>query len=360
MRKQIGDLRRQLRVRRLEEALLASAGAIPGSRRRPRPLRSLRLLEAMRRVTRGSSASRARFIHTAVVVSAYGSYEQFIEACIQQYVGRVEQMCPTFTDLPEALQSNHNRLSYQLIGKLGHSRFAGVVTEASVIANLHSCLTPTGPYRLNYDAIVLHETNLWSTTLADKLTHVGIDKPLKRIRERRAYSGYLAKKLGAASLTASDESAFRELNELIQWRNEAAHGDVQNTLSPELLMSILDYLEVLAVAISEVLQVEVWRRQYQQSGILLGSPVAVYRNEVVCVELANQRVRVGDIMVALVQGKEHPVTASRILEIQISNRPVVSAPNRRALKIGCKVGFHAKVNYQYGLIPASRDLLRNS
>lgn len=360
MRKQIGDLRRQLRVRRLEEVLLASGNPIAAPKQRPRPPRSMRLLEAMRRISRGSSASRARLVHTAIVVSAYGSYEQFVEATIQQYVARVERMCPKFADLPDAFRINHSRLSYQLIAKLGHSRYTGVVSEASVIANLHSCLTPPGPYRLNYDAIVMHETNLWSTTLAEKLAQIGVEKALKKIRDQGVYSAYLTRKLGTASSAASHESAFRELDELIQWRNEAAHGDVQNTLSVDLLMAILDYLDILAAAIAEVLRIEVWRHQYKTDGIPLGQPVAVFRNEIVCIELDRQRVRVGDVMVALPQGKKDPVSASRILEIQISNRAILSTPSRRSLKIGCKVAFHAKPNYEYGLIPASRDLLRRT
>lgn len=83
----------------------------------------------------------------------------------------------------------------------------------------------------------------------------------------------------------------------------------------------------------------------------LGSPIMVINNSIVCLEMKNTEIKLGDTLIATTGNGDRPYMMGPIQELQVNNQQqqrVVATPS---VNVGARVLFKAKQNYQYSLVP---------
>jgi hypothetical protein len=342
----VKDLRWHIDALDIEWKLLATPRA--GTPYTPRDEQAQRL---QMHVGAGGAAKR-RFDYNSVVISLYGLLENYVESLLAGYLAALSVTVPKYADLPEAIRESHIPLSTALIGRAGQSRYKGAVTAEGVIANLHGCLTNATPYRLNADAFTYHSANFRAAAVDELFAKVGITGISQRIRPLPPFSEYLLNKHpGRESSKIEPEVIFYHLNDLAERRNEVGHGAAAELLSNDILRDYVEFVDHYCEALHALVQCHFAEHLVRHKGVKLGAPIKVFDNSIVCLELSDVKVCVGDLLIAITGNSERPFLSGSIQGMQVDKVDVDRAQAPPPVKVGMKVLFKAKENYEYAVVP---------
>jgi len=336
----VEELRWYIKSLRIEWELLAAATASP-------PCSDGDGIAAkLKAHTIGRAVAKRRFAYNSLIISLYGLLEQYIETLIRSYSSGLNSVVPRYAEMPDALKGTHVTLSFNLITKSEQSRYRGVVTPEALIANLHSCFSDQAAYRINTDAFCLHTANFRADVVDDLFSKVGIKGISQRLHLFSPFPEHLQAiypETDVASL--KPEKKFFHLNDLAERRNEVAHGNVSETLSYDIIEGYIDFIESYCMALSELVQCHYYEYVARHTGTALGKAIAVYNNTIVCLELRNVAVSVGDTLIAQTHNNDRPYLASEIQELQVNRRAIQSIPAVDLVKIGAKVALRCKKRF---------------
>ncbi|MBW4544909.1 MAG: hypothetical protein KME25_10765 [Symplocastrum torsivum CPER-KK1] len=192
--------------------------------------------------------------HCAVVTHLYAIYERFVENLITDWVRLLPSIFPRYVDLEETIQNTHRTGVGRLLCDLKKNRFEHLSID-QVVQGLFRGVTGEEEYALLPDAFLLHEQNLWKGVLEKLLADAGIQNAWGWVEKHRAVKHFL-------EVRVSENTAEGELNELITYRNEAAHGTViDNFLGSNALLELCEFIETLCQALAELVTYQVIERQ---------------------------------------------------------------------------------------------------
>lgn len=304
------------------------------------------------RLNSGTGSMKKRLDYNTVIVTLYGLFEQLVEGLIGEYSTSLSRSAPFYADLPEKLQKAHSDMSVELLPRLDHSKYRGRVQTHQVIANMHSCLSGESEYKLNLEALQQHSANFRSDVLGQLFERLGIKQVLQKLPRYEPFFSYLNTNLNDESGSlAKTEIIYEQLDDLADRRNDVAHGVSSDILSIDILRNRISYLTALVESLACLVDEESVGFQASAKGKLLGKPILVVNDEVVCIELHNQGLMEGDLLVMVDCNWPNPCMYSPILEIQVNNVRHEYVPPSSAIKVGCRVGFRARMNRRYILIP---------
>jgi hypothetical protein len=175
---------------------------------------------------------------------------------------------------------------------------------------------------------------------------------LQKLPRYEPFSSYLNINLDdEAGSKAKTEIIYEQLDDLADRRNDVAHGVSSDILSIDLLRNRISYLTALVQSLACLVDEESISFQASVKGKPLGRPIQVVNHAVVCVELVNQGIMEGDLLVMIGCGWPNPCIYSPILEIQVNNVRHEFVPPASSVKVGCLVDYRARMNCEYILIP---------
>jgi len=329
----------------LERRLLAATTSNP-------PISESERIAAEIRVNSGTGSMRKRLDYNTVIVTLYGLLEQLVEGLIGEYSTSLSRSAPSYADLPQKLQKAHSDLSVDLLPRLDHGKYRGRVQIHQVIANMHSCLSGGSEYILNLEALQQHSANFRADVLGQLFERLGIAQVLQKLPRYEPFSSYLNINLDdEAGSKAKTEIIYEQLDDLADRRNDVAHGVSSDILSIDLLRNRISYLTALVQSLACLVDEESISFQASVKGKPLGRPIQVVNHAVVCVELVNQGIMEGDLLVMIGCGWPNPCIYSPILEIQVNNVRHEFVPPASSVKVGCLVDYRARMNCEYILIP---------
>lgn len=184
--------------------------------------------------------------HCAVITRLYAIYERFVEELVTDWIRLMPEMFPLYSELEDRVRDTHQMGVGQLLLNLKKSRFQHLSIEG-VVRGLFRGVTDEDKYELVPDAFLLHEQNLRKNVLENLFADVGISNAWNWVEKHRAVK-YFVKEI-----RASENTAEGELNELISYRNDAAHGaPIDNVLGSSALLELCDFVEALCQALAEV------------------------------------------------------------------------------------------------------------
>lgn len=329
----------------LERRLLAATTNNP-------PTSDSELIAAEIRLNSGTGSMKKRLDYNTVIVTLYGLFEQLVEGLIGEYSTNLSRSAPSYADLPHKLQKAHSDMSVELLPRLDHSKYRGRVQIHQVIANMHSCLSGESEYMLNVEALQQHSANFRADVLGKLFERLGITQVLQRLPRYEPFSTYLNINLDdEAGSLAKTEIIYEQLDDLADRRNDVAHGVSSDILSIDLLRSRISYLTALVQSLACLIDEESIGFQASVKGKPLGKPILVVNHEVVCIELHNQGIMEGDLLVMIDCSWPNLCIYSPILEIQVNKVRHKFVPPSDSVKVGCRVNFRAKIQCRYILIP---------
>ncbi|MEM6613464.1 MAG: MAE_28990/MAE_18760 family HEPN-like nuclease [Cyanobacteria bacterium P01_C01_bin.72] len=184
--------------------------------------------------------------HCAVVTKLYAIYENFVEDLIRDWLILLPQLCQNYNDLDERIKNTHKLGVGRLLIDLNKTRYENLTVE-DVVNGLYKGVNNKTNYDLVAEAFLFHEQNLRKETLDKLLADAGILNSWKWIKQHRAIKNFVEEVRG------SQNTAEGELNELISYRNEAAHGSlIDDFLRANALLKICDFIESLCQSLNDL------------------------------------------------------------------------------------------------------------
>jgi hypothetical protein len=163
---------------------------------------------------------------SAVVTRLYAIYERFVEDLISDWLRRMPDLVPRYSDLGEKIQNTHREGIGRLLIDIKKNRFQHLSVE-KVVQGLSCGITDTGKYELLPDAFLLHEQNLRKDVLETVLKNAGIDEAWKWVINHKEIKYFVEEVRG------SQNTAEGELKQLVDYRNEAARGSTDEILGTQ-------------------------------------------------------------------------------------------------------------------------------
>ena len=185
--------------------------------------------------------------HCAAVTKLYAIYENFVEDLIRDWVKLLPELFLDYEDLDERVRNTHQFGVGKLLLDLNKSRYEHLSLE-TIINGLYSGVKTPSAYQLLPDAFLLHEQNLRKEILEKLLTDAGIVNSWQWLNKHQAMKNFIEE------IRGSQNTVEGELNELISYRNDAAHGgEIDNFLNHQTLLELCDFIESICQALVDLL-----------------------------------------------------------------------------------------------------------
>ena len=265
-----------------------------------------------------------QFAYVASVSTLYSSFESYAE----RVAFRFAQIMLSYPDSLNAEEMSRLRKRYianssTLLAKtLGSGRYENV-TELDVARSLMSCLVDSDSYDLREEIVTLHNSNLRWDALSALFAWAFED-----LRASVGKTDAVTKWLGLAQRPdlAAVDTIESELKLLVERRNEIAHrGNPDEILSPERVVDIVEYIEVISLALIASLGGRILKSTLSRGdSVSLGAPADLYQaRRVVIIASLGAEISVGDVVWSSNSEKTRWGT---VLGIQLDDESVDCAP----------------------------------
>ncbi|NJL67033.1 MAG: hypothetical protein HC894_10075 [Microcoleus sp. SM1_3_4] len=190
----------------------------------------------------------------AVVTRLYAIYERFVEDLISDWLRLMPDLVPRYSDLGERIQNTYREGIGRLLIDIKKNRFQHLSIE-QLVQGLSCGIAGTGKYELLPDAFLLHEQNLRKEVLETLLKNAGIDEAWKWVINHKEIKYFVQE------IRSRQNSAEAELKQLIDYRNQAAHGSVNEILGIQELLDLADFVEALCKSLADLVTYNIILRQ---------------------------------------------------------------------------------------------------
>lgn len=288
------------------------------------------------------------FNYNSIIISLYGFFERYIEETIRGYVNILSINIPFFKDIPIVIINNHLKLSVDKMNLLiNKNREINDVEIYEMISNIESCKNkPT--FRLNNEVFTYHTSNIRCEILNNMFSKVDINNISRIMMKYYKFENYLKYKYPGRELNKiEDEVVYSYLEDLIQRRNDVAHGVISEILSVDILKEIIDFLLILGESLNYVIYKNLYKNLYSYKSIKLNNVIKIHNNNIICIEINELNINLGDIIIA--KTPDNDILFSEVKELQVNR---ISYPKLEVTENTCiaiKVEFIAKDNQEFML-----------
>lgn len=251
--------------------------------------------------------------YCASLTRLYAILDSFLDEIVGDYLSLLPILFEDYRELPDSLLRQHRRGVAEILSRLGTNGPFSHLSEADIISQFFQALSGAKSYRILEEAFFVDPHNYRLPILVRLLSSLGIVGARNLLIKHP--------KMVAFRNQGRDEdyTLEAELADFVARRNEAAHSEVNSTVSSELIFKFADQIKTLCDVIADILDEEVARLSVSRSkSLIIGSIYKVYKNRTVALVNISTTVR-------LAEGDEILVVRSRlvlraaILEIQLDN-----------------------------------------
>lgn len=206
--------------------------------------------------------------HCAAVTRVYAIYEQFAHEMIREHLSLLQRHY-SFDDLDDSIKNSYRVGLSKILEKKDGPRY-GDLDLSLLITQYNNALTGQ-PYVLEPRAMAMQDQNLRLSELHRLMAACGVDGVDGWIEKHHSVKNFFTS--GEDRLAAT---ARKELAELIQYRNDAAHGGlvVDDVLGPDVLLEFCDFTAVLCEALAEKVQLVGLEVMYQKNTAVIHGEVS--------------------------------------------------------------------------------------
>lgn len=282
--------------------------------------------------------------HCAAITRTYALFESFVQQILREYLSFLSGTY-AFSALGASFRTKYSRGIGQLLVDQDKQRYQGL-DLAGVISAANDAMTDKVGYQLQPEALLRAEQNLRMAELQRLFSQCGLSNLESWIARHPAVSEFFA------AQSRLSETAASELKQIVDYRNEAAHGDVDEVLGTDVLIEFTHFFEVLCRSILDFIQYDTLRRAKELGRLeIVGVITERLRDDIVVARVANSTLSIGDEL--YVFGKGLTMTA-KLQSIQRDDVDMQAVTIVDEAEVGLRIGVRAKIGCELvRLKPAS-------
>lgn len=288
--------------------------------------------------------NKRKYDYAIVIVSLYGSFEQFVENFVKDYLMLLVDECKEYSKLPDLIKDNHIDLSVTLMGKIEQSKYNGFLSKEQIIRNLNDCIQHN-KCNINYEAFCQHTANFRVQIIGEVLKNIGLTDVINRIKGNQELRRLYVQKNGDCNYDGlKPDNVFSFLNELADRRNQIAHGAIVDILSVELQLEMIKKVKLFVeemdrIGFEKILPYLI-NKSYKIEKIYNPNKLT----KLLCFQFDKGRISVGDSIIKRTHDK---YTYSRIESIEIDHVKYEQFETEIAVDVGVMLDKNRQSEEEY-------------
>lgn len=303
------------------------------------------LLNTLKEHDKVFKRSRKIFEYKAVIISLYGLLEKYVETWIKEYLDSLSKLIPNYNQIEEKFRDNHFEFSLKLIKTIQSRESAKYqrLTKEEILRKLNSCIVTPTNYQINTEAFVLLSGNLKHNKIVELFKPLNIDLNSKLTNNEQLNNkiGFSKEKIAKTE----KDVLYEKINNLVQRRNEIAHGSETNLLAIDELEDYIDFLEVYCQAIFEILREQFIKQESIQTYQKIEKVINIFNDKILAFEIENYHIKVGDMLI--IETPEGKFYKKPILTIQLDNKSYQKISILEKTNIAVSVDHKIKENQTF-------------
>lgn len=272
--------------------------------------------------------------HCAAFTRLYAVYERCILDMVAEWLSMLPVLFPAYADLPDAVRIGHRVGVSEILSKLGGDRY-GHLSEQSTLSGISDGVRGVVPYSLLTDAFLIDDQNLRRETLGKLLSRAGVPDSWGWISGHGDVQRFLRERRGGQN------TAEAELRNFISFRNEAAHGVVDQVVATDEIGNIADFISIVCDVVAQLLTQRVVEAREQIGQVeIIGRVFRQFSGRIVAIEATPGRIRVGE---SVIVRRDQACFATTIESIEVNHERIDELNTNAGDKIGLCLGRVAKV-----------------
>jgi hypothetical protein len=270
--------------------------------------------------------------HCAAVTRSYALFESFVLQILREYLAFLSGAYKLSALGPE-FRAKYTRGLGQILLDQDKQRYQNL-DVASVITSAGDAMSDKSGYQIQPEALLRTDQNLRMAELQKLFSQCGLFGIEPWIGSHSAI-----KKFFAAESRLSDTAAS-ELKQIVDYRNEAAHGDVDDVLGSEVLIEFTNFFEALCQSIVDFIQYDTLRRAKDLGrATVVGVISEQFRDDIVVAKVTNATLSIGDGLYIFGKGM---TMMAEVKSIQLNGSDVQTTVIVNETEVGLRIGVRAK------------------
>jgi hypothetical protein len=270
--------------------------------------------------------------HCAAITRTYAIFEYFVLQILREYLTFLSGAY-SFSALGVDFKAKYTRGVGQILLGQEKQRYQGL-DIASVISAASDAMADNTGYQLQPEALLRPEQNLRMAELQRLFSQCGLTGIEAWITSHTAIEEFFTVQ------SRLSETAASELKQIIDYRNEAAHGDVDDVLGAEVLIEFTHFFEAICRSIVDFIQYDTLRRAKELGrATVIGIISERFHDDIVVAKVANATLSVGDGLYIFGKGM---TMMGEVKSIQLNDVDLPTATIGDETEVGLRIGVRAK------------------
>lgn len=294
---------------------------------------NIKCSEVRRIMGEASDSTSWRVIdHCAAVTRSYALFESFVMEALREYLAFLSGAYKLSTLGPEFGTRYTRGIGKILLDQHKH-RYRDI-NIATLIAGASEALGDKDGYQIQTEALLRTEQNLRMAELHRLFNDCGLTGLESWVASHAAVKAFFADQ---ARLS---DTASSELRQIVNYRNEAAHGDVYDVLGPDVLIEFTYFFEAMCRSLLDVIQYDTIRRAKELNrAAIVGYISEQFRDDIVVAKVANATLTLGDNLYVFKKGL---TMIAEVKSIQLDDVDVDTVTAVEEIEVGLRIGVRAK------------------
>ncbi|WP_159011370.1 MAE_28990/MAE_18760 family HEPN-like nuclease [Bradyrhizobium sp. S69] len=271
--------------------------------------------------------------HCAAITRTYALFESFIWQLLREYLAFLSGSY-TLTALGPDFRSKYTRGIGQILVEQDKQRYRGV-DISKLIAGVNQAMADEAGYQIQPEALLRAEQNLRMTELQRLFSQCGLAGLDVWVTKHSAVEEFFA------AQSRLSETAESELRQIVEYRNEAAHGDVDQVLGPDVLIEFTHFFEALCKSVTDFIQYDTLRRAKEVGkATVVGIISERFHDDIVVAKVTNSTLKIGELIYVFGKGL---TMIAEIRSIQLDDVDVQEAVLVEETEVGLRLGVRTRV-----------------
>lgn len=294
------------------------------------------------------------FNYRANIISLYGHFEHFIEEIVKEYVKELNSVCITFQDYHPDIKKSYFDNWKILSERLEWPKF-NYLDEKTLIKNLYETIIDNHN-KILAECFIQNGGNYRHKIISEVFIKLGLKDFSSKLQKYPPLSSYFQER-GLDSLEVKD--LFRNIDDMVDRRNEIAHTAADNIISPKDYLELQDFVIKYADALNSYLNDDIFEKKWMKlDSIQTIKPINVFGGNdknIPAFSLTNQKVsknnsiltntplgsypRFKKLIILSLRKEETDGTVNEVESVDAEEPTIISIKVNEAVNIHCKFKF---------------------